>query len=280
LRKPNANKGCRKEKGGKIMSDKVLVEKEGAIVTIFINRPSKHNCIDGETADALFRAWTDFRDDPGAKVAILTGKGQSFSSGADLNALDSLGPRDQFDPDFAYNGRGYLGFTRMTDIFKPTIAAINGYCFAGGLEMAAWCDIRIAAANAEFGCLERRWNVPLVDGGTQRLPRIIGWGRAMDLILTGRRINAQTALEWGLVTEVTEPEHLLTRAKELAAQIAAYPQDSLRTDKQAMVRGWGLTLEEGLRAECHLGMPHVKSEVTREGLARFQKRKETEENSS
>jgi enoyl-CoA hydratase len=154
----------------------------------------------------------------------------------------------------------------MTDIFKPTIAAINGYCFAGGLEMAAWCDIRIAAANAEFGCLERRWNVPLVDGGTQRLPRIIGWGRAMDLILTGRRINAKTALEC-----------LLTRAKELAAQMAAYPQDSLRTDKQAMVRGWGLTLEEGLRAECHLGMPHVKSEVTREGLARFQKRKETEE---
>jgi enoyl-CoA hydratase len=102
----------------------------------------------------------------------------------------------------------------------------------------------------------------------------------MDLILTGRRINAQTALDWGLVTEVTEPEHLLTRAKELATQIAAYPQDSLRTDKQAMVRGWGLTLEEGLRAECHLGMPHVKSEVTREGLARFQKRKETEENSS
>ncbi|PTX53945.1 enoyl-CoA hydratase/isomerase-like protein [Melghirimyces profundicolus] len=141
------------------------------------------------------------------------------------------------------------------------------------MEMAAWCDIRIASTRAEFGCLERRWNVPLVDGGTQRLPRILGWGRAMDLVLTGRQIDARTALEWGLVTELTEPEALLPRAQALAAQMAAYPQGSLRTDKQAMMRGWGSTLEEGLRVECHLGMPHVKSAETEGGLARFQKRK-------
>ncbi len=255
------------------MSDKVLYEQDGQVVVISINRPEKHNCIDGETAHALYAAWTRFRDDKSARVAILTGKGESFSSGADLHATDTLGPADQYDSDFVYNGPGYLGFTRITDIFKPTIAAVNGYCFAGGLEMAAWCDIRIAAENAEFGCLERRWNVPLIDGGTQRIPRIVGWGRGMDLILTGRRIDAKTALDWGLVTEVVESEKLLARAKQLAGIMAAYPQGSLVSDKQAAVRGWGLPLEEALRIECQLGMPHVRSEETRMGLERFQKRK-------
>ena len=256
------------------MTKKVLVENKNGVTIITINRPEKHNCIDGETAQLLHEAWSNFRDDPYAKVAILTGNGSSFSSGADLKAIETLGPKDQYDADFVYNGTGYLGFTRMTDIFKPTIAAVNGYCFAGGLEMAAWCDIRIAAENAEFGCLERRWNVPLVDGGTQRIPRIIGWGRGMDLILTGRKIDARTALDWGLVTEVTEPSNLLTRALEIAQLMASYPQSSLRTDKQAAVRGWGLPLEEALRIECQLGMPNINNDETKEGLSNFINRKE------
>jgi enoyl-CoA hydratase len=255
------------------MVKKVLVEDYDGVRVITINRPEKHNCIDGETAQMLQEAWAQFRDDDIAKVAILTGCGHSFSSGADLKAIDTLRPDDQYDADFVYNGKGYLGFTRMTDIFKPTIAAVNGYCFAGGLEMAAWCDIRIAASDAEFGCLERRWNVPLVDGGTQRIPRIIGWGRGMDLILTGRKIDANTAYEWGLVTEVVKPDKLLNRALELARKIAAYPQGSLRSDKQAAVRGWGLPLEEALRIECQLGMPHTKSEETSHGLNQFKNRK-------
>lgn len=253
---------------------KVLVEQVGPVTVIKINRPEKHNCIDGETAGQLNEAWVNFRDDSDARIAILTGEGASFSSGADLKAIDTLRPNDQYDPQFVYNGSGYLGFTRMTDIFKPTIAAVNGYCFAGGLEMAAWCDIRIASENAEFGCLERRWNVPLVDGGTQRIPRIVGWGRGMDLIITGRRINARVALDWGLVTEVVDSQHLLNRAIELAQQIAAYPQGSLLTDKQAAVRGWGLPLEEALRIECQLGMPHTKSFETEEGLENFKNRKQ------
>jgi enoyl-CoA hydratase len=255
------------------MSEKVTYEQEGPVVVISINRPDKHNCIDGETAQALYDSWARFRDDSSARVAILTGKGQSFSSGADLYATDSLGPVNQFDSDFVYSGKGYLGFTRMTDIFKPTIAAVNGYCFAGGLEMAAWCDIRIAADDAEFGCLERRWNVPLIDGGTQRIPRIVGWGRGMDLILTGRRIDAKHALDWGLVTEVVSSDKLLERAKDLAAIMSAYPQGSLMSDKQAVARGWGLPLEEALRVECQLGMPQIRSEEMQSGLNRFQNRK-------
>lgn len=255
------------------MTEQVIYQQEGSVVVISINRPDKHNCIDGETAQALYEAWTRFRDDSSARVAILTGKGRSFSSGADLYATDTLGPVNQFDSDFVYSGKGYLGFTRMTDIFKPTIAAVNGYCFAGGLEMAAWCDIRIAADNAEFGCLERRWNVPLIDGGTQRIPRIVGWGRGMDLILTGRRIDSKQALEWGLVSEVVPSDKLLERATELATTMAGYPQGSLMSDKQAAVRGWGLPLEEALRVECELGMPQIGSEEMQSGLNRFRNRK-------
>lgn len=254
------------------MTEKVLVQRDGPVTTIVINRPEFHNCIDGETARGLLEAWLNFREDETQHVAILTGTAPSFSSGADLKALQTLGPRDQFDPDFVYQGNGYLGFTRLTNIFKPTIAAIQGYCLAGGLEMAAWCDIRVASPDASFGCPERRWNVPLVDGGTQRLSRILGWGRAMDLILSGRIINAQQALDWGLITQLTAPGQVLEEAQTLAAKIAAYPQGSLRSDKQAAARGWDLPLEEGLRVECQLGMPHTRSRETGEGLQRFQNR--------
>ncbi len=244
-------------------TEKVLYYQDGPIVTVTINRPKVFNCVDGETAAALRQAWLRFRDDPSAHVAILTGAGAAFSTGADLKAFQTLGPSsDPYDPDFVYRGEGYLGFTRTLDIFKPIIAAIRGHCFAGGLEMACWCDIRLAGRGTQFGCLERRFNAPLVDGGTQRLPRIIGLGRALDLILTGRTIGASQALEWGLVTEVVDDEGVLDRARELAAQIATYPQGSLRTDKQAVMRGWDLPLEEALRVECQLGMRWMQSAET------------------
>lgn len=255
------------------MSDEVLYEKDGNVVTIWLNRPGVHNAVNGETAQLLKNAWQTFRDDDDAWVAILAGRGPSFSAGADLKAVDSLRrPDNPFDPDFIYRGTGYLGFTRMTDIFKPTIAAIHGHCIAGGMEMALWCDIRIAAANAVFGCLERRWNVPLIDGGTQRLPRVVGWGRAMDLIITGREIDAPTAHQWGLVSEVVESDSAYPAAREWARRIATNPQSALRTDKQAAVRGWGLNIEEGLRIEAQLGMTQLFSTEMAEGIKKFQER--------
>ncbi|MGH2502475.1 MAG: crotonase/enoyl-CoA hydratase family protein [Ktedonobacterales bacterium] len=255
------------------MAENVRYEQEGPVVTITLTRPEVHNCVDGATAAALHAAWTRFRDDDAALVAILTGAGASFSSGADLKAAHTLGPQgDALDPAFVFSGAGYLGFTRLTDIFKPTIAAVAGHCLAGGLEMACWCDIRLAAEDAVFGCAERRWGVPLVDGGTQRLPRILGWGRGLDLILTGRTLDAAQALAWGLVSEVVPRDELLPRARALAARIARYPQGALRTDKQAAVRGWGLPLEEALRVECQLGMPHITSAEMAEGLRRFRER--------
>lgn len=258
------------------MANEVLYQQEGHLVTIWLNRPQVHNAINGETAAQLRAAWERFRDDDSAWVAILASHGPSFSAGADLKSVDSLRrPENPFDPDFIYRGTGYLGFTRMTDIFKPTIAAIQGHCVAGGLEMALWCDIRIAAPNARFGCLERRWNVPLIDGGTQRLPRVIGWGRAMDLIITGREIDAQTALNWGLVSEVAETATVYDRARVWAQDIMKNPQSALRTDKQAAVRGWGLNIEEALRVEAQLGMTQLFGHDMQEGLEKFQQRSRT-----
>ncbi|MCY0865592.1 MAG: enoyl-CoA hydratase-related protein [Sulfobacillus sp.] len=249
-------------------------EQEGPIVTIWLNRPEVHNAVNDVLAKALRDAWTRFRDDETALVAILAGRGPSFSSGADLTRIEGLNRPDTYlNPDFIYRGTGYLGFTRMTDIFKPTIAAIHGYCVAGGLEMALWCDIRLAAANARFGCLERRWNVPLVDGGTQRLPRIVGWGRAMDLILTGREIDAETALAWGLVSAVTPEDTAYPIARKWAERMADYPQGALRTDKQAAMRGWGLPLEEALRTEAMLGMTQLNTPEFTEGVQRFRTRR-------
>ena len=255
------------------MSDEVLYQQDGQIVTIWLNRPKVHNAINSDTARQLQKAFKRFRDADDAWVAILTGQGPSFSAGADLKDIDSLRhPDNPFDPDFIYRGTGYLGFTRMTDIFKPTIAAIHGHCVAGGLEMALWCDIRIAAGNARFGCLERRWNVPLIDGGTQRLPRVIGWGRAMDLIITGREVDAQTALQWGLVSEVADSDSAYGAAREWAERIIRNPQSALRTDKQAALRGWGLNLEEGLRIEAQLGMTQLWGQEMSDGVKNFQTR--------
>jgi len=193
-------------------------------------------------------------------VLVITGAGdQAFCAGADLKALDTLGPR-LADPG------GPLGFTRLTSP-RPTIAAIGGWCLAGGLELALWCDLRIAAEGARLGFPERRWGVPLIDGGTQRLPRIVGLGRAMDLILTGRIVEAGEAQSMGLLTEVVEPGRHLARALEIAEGLASFPQETMLADRAAALASFGHPLEAGLAIEAASGLPTLQ--VAREGAARF-----------
>jgi enoyl-CoA hydratase len=259
---------------------KVLYDKQGHVVTITINRPEVMNALDLETGDLLVESWSRFRDDDDAYVAILTGAGdRSFSAGADLKmisqvdigawSMDRLRTR-------TYNAKGDVGYTRGIDVFKPTIAAINGYCFAAGLETATWCDIRIAAEHAEFGCLERRWNVGLSDGGTVRLPLIIGLGRALELIVTGRRIDIEEALRIGLVHEVVPRDRLMPRVRELAEQICALPQGAIRSDKESVLRSYGHTLDERYRIEAEMFHHQLwfREDSPQEGAAAFiEKRK-------
>jgi enoyl-CoA hydratase len=193
-------------------------------------------------------------------VFVLTGAGpEAFCAGADLKNIESLGPRLELD-------EGPLGFTRLTPS-KPTIAAISGWCLAGGLELALWCDLRIATADAKLGFPERRWGVPLIDGGTQRLPRIVGMGRALDMILSGRIVGAQEAYDMGLVTEIVEDGYHLERALEYAEGLAAFPQETMLADRRAAIEGFGMTLEEGLKLEAESALP--TREVAWRGAARF-----------
>jgi len=253
---------------------KVLTERRDHIWIITINRPEQMNCVDGETAALLEQAWTTFRDDDELYVAILTGAGDTaFCSGADLKNLPSLGPGPGASRHrqrrFITSGPGYMGYSRQTDVFKPILCAVNGYAFAGGLELACLGDMRVASENAEFWVACRRWNVPLIDGGTQRLPRIIGMGWAMELIILGKRIDAREAYRIGLANEVVPRGQALPRAIELAEQICAYPQGAIRTDKEAALRGFGRPLEEGLRIECEVGQTVLGSHDTFEGPAAF-----------
>ena len=237
---------------GRTQYRNILYEKTGHVVTITLNRPKVHNCISQKTSEELQTAWKTFRDDDAAFVAIITGAGdRAFSAGWDLEeaaALTTLGTFDQFRVN-VYNSEGYCGYTRRADIFKPIIAAVNGFCFAAGLETALLADIRIAAARAEFGCLERRWNIVAGDGLTARLPLVVGFARAMELIITGRRIDAGEALRIGLVNEVVPDGQALERARALAREISALPQGAIRSDKECVLRGVGRTLEERLRIE-------------------------------
>jgi enoyl-CoA hydratase len=239
----------------------VTAERRGAATLVTIDRPARHNAVDGETAAALRAAFDAFAADDGARVLVLTGAGDAaFCAGADLKAIETL---DADAPG------GPLGFTRLASP-KPTIAAISGWCLAGGLELALWCDLRIATETAVLGCPERRWGVPLIDGGTQRLPRVIGTGRALDLILTGRHVAAAEALALGLVNEVVPPRRHVERALELAEALAAHPQDTLLSDRRAVLEGEGLTLAQGLALEAALGRERIAT--AREGAERFQNR--------
>jgi enoyl-CoA hydratase len=221
-------------------------ERTGAAAVLTIDRPERRNAIDGPAADALQAGFERFAADPQALVLVVCGAGEeAFCAGADLTALDTLAPRLDAPG-------GPLGFTRLASP-KPTIAAVSGWCLAGGLEVALWCDLRVASETATLGLPERRWGVPLVDGGTQRLPRVVGMGRALDLILTGRMVGAAEALAMGLVTEVVAAGAHLTRALELAEGIAAFPQETLRADRRAALEGAGLDLAAGLALEAELG---------------------------
>jgi enoyl-CoA hydratase/carnithine racemase len=226
-------------------------QRDGGVVVLTIDRPEVHNCVDTETATGLEDAVRAFDADDGQRVLVLTGAGtKAFCSGADLKHP----PR--------FREAGPMGISRL-EVGKPTIAAINGYCYAGGLELACWCDFRIADELATFGVLNRRWGVPLIDGGTQRLPRIVGLGNALYLIESGARIDAAAAHRMGLVQEVVAAGGSVARALELAERIAGYPQSSLRADRAS-----ALALD-GIEAERLRGEPTISTDEMTHGLERF-----------
>jgi enoyl-CoA hydratase len=242
------------------MSDQVTYERVGAAAVLTIDRPERRNAVDGPTAELLADGFRRFEADDEARVLVLTGAGGiAFCAGADLKAIETFAPRLE-SPD------GPLGFTRLTPS-KPTIAAIEGWCLAGGLELALWCDLRIASEGSTLGFPERRWGVPLIDGGTQRLPRIVGMGRALDLILTGRMVPVDEAHAIGLVNEVVAPGAALSRALEYAETLATFPQETMLADRRAAIEGFGLPLEEGLKVEAAAG--RATFEVAQRGAARF-----------
>ena len=233
----------------------LLYEQADHVVTLTYDRPEQHNAVNRTMNAELHHAWQRFRDDPEAFVLIITGAGETtFCAGWDLQDaadLDEIGDWDAYRASL-HNNPGECGYTRKADIFKPVVAAVNGYAFAAGLETALLADIRIAAENAEFGALERRWNIVGGDGMTVRLPLVVGFARAMELVITGRRIDAEEALRIGLVNEIVPRGNALARARELAGQIAALPQGAIRSDKESIMRGVGRTLEERLRIEAEM----------------------------
>lgn len=250
-------------------------EEHGPIRVIRFNRPEKRNCIGPNTHLELIEAWTRFRDDPKALVAIITGTGShAFCAGGDLEAGFDLVPSSPEEVAAHNQGErpGILGPSRWTDIYKPVIAAINGAAYAGGLEWACFADIRIAEEHASFGVTCRRWNIGLADGGSQRLPRIVGMGRAMELILTGKVISTTEAHAIGLVNEIVPKGCSLERAIELANFLCTLPQPAMRSDKEAAVRGYGLPLNEGLRIEAECFNRSIHQPETQEGLRRFLER--------
>ena len=240
---------------------KVLVERDGAVTTIIINRPASRNAVDGETAELLRAAFHDFDADDTAAVAVLCGAGDTFCAGYDLKALSNGGIRH--DP----HGPGPMGPTRML-LSKPVIAAVEGHAVAGGLELALFCDLRVASASAVFGVFCRRWGVPLIDGGTVRLPRIVGQGRALDMILTGRPVAAEEALSFGLANRVVAVGEARTAATGLAHAIARFPQLCMRSDRLSSYRQWGEPLQQALTAEGEMGEPALRQEAVG-GAARF-----------
>jgi enoyl-CoA hydratase len=244
------------------MPEPVRYERVGAAALVTIDRPERRNAVDGPTAAALRAAYDAFEADDGARVMVLTGAGGvAFCAGADLKAIDTYAERLGL-------AEGPMGFTRLTPS-KPTIAAIDGYALAGGLELALWCDLRIATERSSFGCPERRWGVPLIDGGTQRLPRIVGLGRALDLILSGRIVDAAEAERFGLLTEVVPAGdgEAVARALEWAEGLAAFPQETMLADRRAAIAGVGLPLDEGLALEASAARETFGIAVA--GAARF-----------
>jgi enoyl-CoA hydratase len=242
----------------------VHFETDGPIAIVTIDRPEVRNAVDGATAEALAAAFRRFDADDALAVAILTGAGGYFCAGADLKAVSAGSGNRVRQPE----GDGPMGPSRML-LSKPVIAAVEGFAVAGGLELAAWCDMRVAARDAVFGVYCRRWGVPLIDGGTVRLPRLIGHSHAMDLILTGRGVSGDEALRMGLANRMVEPGTALEGAKDLARQLAAFPQRCLRSDRLSAYEQWDLPYAQAMANETTRGMEVINSGETREGATRF-----------
>lgn len=251
----------------------IRTDRDGPVLTVTIDRPDVRNAVDRPTAEALEGAMLDFDADPALSVAVLTGADGTFCAGADLGAVGAAAAGD--DPEAAARvnrieraEHGPMGPSRQL-LGKPVIAAIEGYAVAGGLELAVWCDLRVAAEDAQLGVFCRRWGVPLIDGGTVRLPRLIGLSAALDLILTGRAVGADEALRMGLVNRVVAPGGTLAAAQELAHQLAAFPQPTMRADRWSAYAGLDLPLFEALLAEHDRGVPTLRDPTTTAGVARF-----------
>lgn len=242
----------------------LLTERQGATLVVTINRPDVRNALDGPTALALVEAFRAFDQDESLAVAVLRGSGGTFCSGFDLKAFTDGTRMVQVREE----GDGPLGVTRM-QLSKPVIAAVEGYAVAGGLEVALWCDLRVAADDAIFGVFNRRWGVPLVDGGTLRLPRLIGQSHALDLILTGRGVSGQEALTMGLANRLTAPGETLPAALALAEELARFPQQGLRSDRLSVYEQWSLSWEEAFRNEARHGLKVLGSGEPEEGARRF-----------
>ncbi|MCC6338903.1 MAG: crotonase/enoyl-CoA hydratase family protein [Acidimicrobiia bacterium] len=241
----------------------VRVASDGPVRIVTIDRPEARNAVDGPTAAALAEAFRAFDADPDASVAVLTGAGGTFCAGADLKAVGTE-RGNRVDPD----GDGPMGPSRLL-LDKPVVAAVEGHAVAGGLELALWCDLRVAARDAVFGVFCRRWGVPLIDGGTVRLPRLIGHSHALDLILTGRGVSGDEARTMGLANRLVEPGGALDAAVELARELAALPPGCLRSDRRSSYEQWALPLDAALRREYELGLETIRSGETLEGAQRF-----------
>ena len=246
----------------------VRVEKNGAVTTVILDRPHARNAVDGPTAMALFEAFTEFDADESASVAVLWGDHGTFCAGADLKAIGTPNTNPVHRPRVGVTAPGPMGPSRMV-LSKPVIAAVSGYAVAGGLELAVWCDLRVAEEDAVFGVFCRRWGVPLIDGGTVRLPRLIGHGRAMDMILTGRAVAADEALAIGLADRVVPNGQARRAAEELAAELAALPQGCMRSDRLSALHQWGHSEAEAMYFE--FGSLSAVSAESLEGAQRFAK---------
>ncbi len=242
----------------------VIVEKEGRTLVVTIDRPQVRNAVDGETATQLAQAFRDFDSNDDCDVAVLYGANGVFCAGADLKAVAAESGSNRLTPD----GDGPMGPSRM-QLGKPVIAAVAGPAVAGGLELACWCDLRVAERSAVFGVYCRRWGVPLIDGGTIRLPRLIGHSRAMDMILTGRAVGAEEALHIGLVNRLVEDGEALGAALELAATLSRFPQKCLRSDRLSACEQWAMPLDDALASEYRRGVEVIASRETVEGAMRF-----------
>ena len=241
----------------------VRVDRSGPVTTVVLDRPEVRNAVDAPTAAALAEALRDFDADEDASVAVLYGAGGTFCAGADLKAFGSA-HGNRVEPD----GAGPMGPTRMR-LSKPVIAAVAGHAVAGGLELALWCDLRVAEEDAVFGVFCRRWGVPLIDGGTVRLPQVVGLGRALDLILTGRAVGAAEAHQMGLVTKIVRTGDAREEAERLAAQIAAFPQTCMRNDRASALESMSLGFEDAMSNEFAHGMATLDDPAVIEGVSRF-----------